>query len=136
MIARMGPLASDGMGSNVCCGRRGFASVGGSSGREFETLACISTRTLSSGPTFSTTTHTRHHAHAIEHAQAINPGVTGVKADYVHFVELSAPLAQNETAVLDRLLTYGPAPQPHDVCVCVCVCVCVRSPLQGLGVRV
>src|SRR5438105_4538643 len=40
--------------------------------------------------------------------RATNPGVTGLTATFVHFVDVAAPLAPKHAAVLDRLLRYGP----------------------------
>ena len=40
--------------------------------------------------------------------QAVVPTVNGVRAEYIHFVEVFAELDDHERAVLDRLLTYGP----------------------------
>jgi phosphoribosylformylglycinamidine synthase len=37
------------------------------------------------------------------------PAVQGVAATFVHFADLARPLDDNETRLLDRLLTYGPA---------------------------
>ncbi|MBK6807531.1 MAG: phosphoribosylformylglycinamidine synthase [Sandaracinaceae bacterium] len=44
-----------------------------------------------------------------ERVRAAAPGVRGVYAEYVHFVELSAALDDKEGALLDRLLEYGPS---------------------------
>src|SRR5690554_34411 len=38
------------------------------------------------------------------------PAVTGVVAEFVHFVDVSAPLDEAQEAVLKQLLTYGPTP--------------------------
>ncbi len=40
-----------------------------------------------------------------------NPGVTALRADYVHFLE-GAPLSAEDARVLERLLTYGPKREP------------------------
>ncbi|MCP8897805.1 phosphoribosylformylglycinamidine synthase [Gilvimarinus xylanilyticus] len=40
--------------------------------------------------------------------QEVAPGVTGVAAEYTHFIDLAAPLSDDEQAVLGALLTYGP----------------------------
>ena len=36
-----------------------------------------------------------------------HPNIRGIQASYVHFVETDRPLDRNESATLDRLLTYG-----------------------------
>ena len=41
----------------------------------------------------------------------IVPDLGGVDAEYWHFVALSKPLAQEQSTVLDDLLTYGPSEQ-------------------------
>src|SRR4051812_10020971 len=41
-----------------------------------------------------------------------NPGVRGLAAAYVHFVDLAAPLEAAARATLDRLLQYGPRREP------------------------
>ena len=40
--------------------------------------------------------------------QALQPGISSVYAEYVHFADLSDALTAIETEVLVRLLTYGP----------------------------
>lgn len=40
--------------------------------------------------------------------QSVAPGVTGISAEYTHFVDVTAPLQEAEQQVLSRLLTYGP----------------------------
>jgi len=40
--------------------------------------------------------------------RAGNPGVTGLTATWVHFVDVAAPLSSHDAAVLDSLLRYGP----------------------------
>ncbi|HEX2660294.1 MAG TPA: phosphoribosylformylglycinamidine synthase, partial [Polyangia bacterium] len=40
--------------------------------------------------------------------RAANPGVTGLTATFVHFVDAAAPLQPADATVLDRLLRYGP----------------------------
>ncbi len=42
------------------------------------------------------------------------PAVTAVTAEYWHFVALKAPLQGTQRKVLDRILTYGPAPAQVD----------------------
>jgi phosphoribosylformylglycinamidine synthase len=42
----------------------------------------------------------------------IDPGVRAVAAEFRHFVEFDAPPAAAEGALLERLLAYGPLPQP------------------------
>ncbi len=42
------------------------------------------------------------------------PAVVGLGAEHWHFVELSRPLAPERCAVLERILTYGPAARPVD----------------------
>jgi phosphoribosylformylglycinamidine synthase len=44
--------------------------------------------------------------------QASNPRVTELAARFVHFVELSRPLSEAETATLTALLSYGPRREP------------------------
>ena len=44
-----------------------------------------------------------------ERVRAVAKGVRGVYAEYVHFVDVSAPLDDGERALLDRLLVYGPS---------------------------
>ena len=39
--------------------------------------------------------------------RAVHSGVNGLAAEYVHCVETSAPLAEGEKRLLDRLLAYG-----------------------------
>ncbi len=48
--------------------------------------------------------------------KSVHAGVLGLAAEFVHFVETSAPLGEPERALLERLLTYGAAPAknpPH-----------------------
>ncbi|HEY6125571.1 MAG TPA: phosphoribosylformylglycinamidine synthase [Steroidobacteraceae bacterium] len=40
--------------------------------------------------------------------EALHPGIGAISARFVHFVDLSRDLDARETALLDRLLTYGP----------------------------
>src|SRR5690554_5912759 len=40
--------------------------------------------------------------------QQVAPGITGVSTAYTHFIDLAAPLSDQEQAVLAQLLTYGP----------------------------
>ena len=40
--------------------------------------------------------------------QQVAPGITGVSTAYTHFIDLAAPLSEQEQAVLAQLLTYGP----------------------------
>ena len=47
-------------------------------------------------------------ARRLRSLQALSPGVTGLAADHVHFVDLEGPLDDASLAVLDRLLRYGP----------------------------
>ena len=49
-------------------------------------------------------------AKQLARVQRGNPGVTAVAAHHVHLVELARPLTDDERALLDRLLTYGPRP--------------------------
>lgn len=44
----------------------------------------------------------------LDQLQAVNPGITGVVAQFVHFADLSEQLSGDETDVLTKLLTYGP----------------------------
>ena len=44
-----------------------------------------------------------------ERVRAVAPAVRGVYAEYVHFVALSGDLDDRESALLDRLLEYGPS---------------------------
>jgi phosphoribosylformylglycinamidine synthase len=39
---------------------------------------------------------------------ALEPGVTGLGADFMHFAFLARPLSEGETRILRQLLTYGP----------------------------
>ncbi len=41
--------------------------------------------------------------------QALNPKVKGIYAEFVHFAESTAELEENEKAMLDRILRYGPS---------------------------
>jgi phosphoribosylformylglycinamidine synthase len=43
--------------------------------------------------------------------QEVEPGITAVSADFVHFADLQAELTADERNVLDQLLTYGPRTQ-------------------------
>ncbi|MEX0957933.1 MAG: phosphoribosylformylglycinamidine synthase [Burkholderiales bacterium] len=45
----------------------------------------------------------------LNHLQQSVPSVAGVSAEYWHFVAIEKPLTADERAVLDRILTYGPA---------------------------
>jgi phosphoribosylformylglycinamidine synthase len=47
--------------------------------------------------------------------QAANPQVTALVAEFVHFVELSSPLADAEQLVLARVLRYGPRVSKNDL---------------------
>jgi phosphoribosylformylglycinamidine synthase len=49
-------------------------------------------------------------AKLLPHLQHARPGVTGLAAEYRHFVELDAPLAPGDQALLARLLEYGAPP--------------------------
>ena len=40
--------------------------------------------------------------------QSIQPQVTSVYGEFVHFAELNAPLSEQEQSVLERILRYGP----------------------------
>jgi phosphoribosylformylglycinamidine synthase len=40
-----------------------------------------------------------------------NPGIRGLNASYDHFVDVDGKLSAQETAVLERLLKYGPRPE-------------------------
>ncbi|MBS3804350.1 MAG: phosphoribosylformylglycinamidine synthase [Oleiphilaceae bacterium] len=54
----------------------------------------------------------------LERVQAAVQGVGHVYAEYMHFVDLDAPLSEPEEAILARLLSYGPsvpAEQPEGV---------------------
>lgn len=46
--------------------------------------------------------------------KAFEPGVEGVYAEYVHFVDLASALAAERLPLLERLLTYGPAREVHE----------------------
>ena len=46
--------------------------------------------------------------------QKLDPGVGSVAAGFWHFVEVAGALGEREAKVLERLLEYGPAPQPGD----------------------
>ncbi|WP_027330739.1 phosphoribosylformylglycinamidine synthase [Marinimicrobium agarilyticum] len=39
------------------------------------------------------------------------PAITGLSAEYVHFADLDSPLSDDQQQTLERLLTYGPAPE-------------------------
>ena len=43
--------------------------------------------------------------------QSVHASVRGIAAEFVHFVETSAPLGERERALLERLLTYGTPPK-------------------------
>jgi phosphoribosylformylglycinamidine synthase len=43
--------------------------------------------------------------------RATDPGVTGLDSRFVHFVDVERPLTADESAILQRLLTYGPRMQ-------------------------
>jgi phosphoribosylformylglycinamidine synthase len=45
--------------------------------------------------------------------RARNPGVSALSAQFVHFADLSATLAPEQQALLDRLLSYGPRRPAH-----------------------
>ncbi|KXK57872.1 MAG: phosphoribosylformylglycinamidine synthase [Chlorobi bacterium OLB7] len=45
--------------------------------------------------------------------QRQNPSITSIYAEFVHFVEVARPLTEAEQSVLDQLLRYGPALEPH-----------------------
>jgi phosphoribosylformylglycinamidine synthase len=51
-------------------------------------------------------------ARKLRRVQAGNPGVTALSAAFLHFVDFERPLDDDERAVLDRLLTYGPRAEP------------------------
>ncbi len=51
-------------------------------------------------------------AKKLRRVQAGNPGVTTLAADFVHFVDLDAPLCEADLRTLGRLLQYGPRPVP------------------------
>ncbi|MBL8515744.1 MAG: phosphoribosylformylglycinamidine synthase [Betaproteobacteria bacterium] len=42
--------------------------------------------------------------------RAKHPGITGLLAEFTHFVQTTRPLAERETDVLSRILQYGTAP--------------------------
>jgi phosphoribosylformylglycinamidine synthase len=44
--------------------------------------------------------------------RAVVPGIEAVYAEYCHFAALRSELAPNDIAILERLLTYGPARTP------------------------
>ena len=44
----------------------------------------------------------------LETLQNVIPEVSGVFADYQHFIQVSEPLSEQEQLVLQKLLTYGP----------------------------
>ncbi|HKC31752.1 MAG TPA: phosphoribosylformylglycinamidine synthase, partial [Burkholderiales bacterium] len=44
--------------------------------------------------------------------QKLDPGVRSVAAGFWHFVEVEGALGEREAKVLERLLEYGPAPEP------------------------
>ena len=46
--------------------------------------------------------------------QKLDPGVGSVAAGFWHFVEVEGALGERGAKVLERLLEYGPAPQPAD----------------------
>lgn len=48
-------------------------------------------------------------ASLLQNIQALVPEVRDVRAHFAHFVDLSASLDDEETAVLERLLSYGPS---------------------------
>ncbi len=46
--------------------------------------------------------------------QKLEPTVSGLYAEYMHFVELESDLSANQRHVLDQLLTYGPTSQTEN----------------------
>src|SRR5512138_3652784 len=51
-------------------------------------------------------------ARRLRRVQAGNPGVAALSASFLHFVDFERPLDDAALAVLDRLLQYGPRPEP------------------------
>ncbi|WP_150137138.1 phosphoribosylformylglycinamidine synthase [Candidatus Enterovibrio altilux] len=49
----------------------------------------------------------------LENCQTDHLPITGLYAEYIHFVDLCSPLNEDERQKLDRLLTYGPAMKEH-----------------------
>ncbi|HUQ05760.1 MAG TPA: phosphoribosylformylglycinamidine synthase [Kofleriaceae bacterium] len=54
-------------------------------------------------------------AKQLARVQRGNPGITAIAAEHVHLVQLSRALTDDERALLDRLLTYGPRRAPAAV---------------------
>ena len=52
-------------------------------------------------------------AKLLESAQQVAPGATGLRAHFVHLVDVDGELDDAARAVLDALLTYGPEPLPE-----------------------
>ena len=50
----------------------------------------------------------------LQQLQASIPAVTGVYAEFMHFVDLTGDLSDQEQAVLTRLLKYGPSVAPEE----------------------
>ena len=50
----------------------------------------------------------------LDRVRALNPGVTGLYAEFAHFVEQSEALTEQEGSVLERLLVYGPKAEVHE----------------------
>ncbi|MEZ4441415.1 MAG: phosphoribosylformylglycinamidine synthase [Polyangiaceae bacterium] len=62
-------------------------------------------------PCFSVPRLARH----LERIRVENPGVSAVEAHFLHFVDAEGALDEAQQAVLERLLTYGPARDLHAV---------------------
>ncbi|RLB54228.1 MAG: phosphoribosylformylglycinamidine synthase [Deltaproteobacteria bacterium] len=46
--------------------------------------------------------------------RALEPEVTGLYAEFVHFADLAQELTPEQLPLFERLLTYGPAREPHE----------------------
>ena len=51
----------------------------------------------------------------LDKLQAIDPKVSSVYGEFVHFAELNAPLSDQEQSVLERILRYGPKAEKESV---------------------
>jgi phosphoribosylformylglycinamidine synthase len=54
-------------------------------------------------------------AKRLKRIQSTNPAIREITASFVHFAEVTRPLAEEEARVLDRLLHYGPRVEARDL---------------------
>ena len=54
-------------------------------------------------------------AKLLDAARDVAPSASGLQAHFVHLVDVDGELEEDERAVLDALLTYGPEPAPETV---------------------